>query len=108
MMPSTIAGTPCAAALMPILDRTEDHVIARRNALIGIWAGLRLGLGGRDLAAYVTEVMAADLVQVGHRDIVQKLTHDFAARGLELTEDDVLEWLRLAHRAAHREFLVTD
>jgi hypothetical protein len=108
MLPSMIAGTPCAAALMPILDSTEDHVIPRRNALVGIWAGVRLGYRETELAAYVADVMASDHREVGHRDIVRKLIGDFAERGVHLDEEEILVWLSQAHRAAYRDFLVTD
>jgi len=108
MQPSAIAKSANALALGRILDQTNDYVVARRNALIGIWAGDRLGLAGDALARYVVEVMESDLEEVGHRDILRRLMGDFARAGIAIDGGDIENAIDDCHRAAYREFLVTD
>lgn len=97
-----------ALALGRILDQTEDYVVARRNALIGIWAGERLGLRDEALSRYVVDVMAADLEEAGHRDILRKLTTDFGKHGISVDPIEIERRIGDAHRSAYREFLATD
>lgn len=108
MQLSAIAKPANALALGRILDQTNDYVVARRNALIGIWAGDRLGLEGDALSRYVVEVMESDLEEVGHRDILRKLIGDFARAGISIDGDGIECAIVDCHRAAYREFLVTD
>lgn len=108
MQLSAIAKSANAHALGRILDQTEDYVVARRNALIGIWAGERLGLRDEALSRYVVDVMAADLEEAGHRDILRKLTTDFGKLGICVDPTEIERRIGDAHRRAYREFLATD
>lgn len=101
-------GSAYDLALGRILDQTEDYVVARRNALIGIWAGERLGLRDEALGRYVIDVMEVDFEEVGHRDILRKLAADFASRGIAIGPAEIERRIGDAHRNAYREFLVTD
>jgi hypothetical protein len=87
---------------------TSDAPVARRNYLLGLWAGRELGLAGPDLALYVRDVMEADLEAPGEDDIVGKVAGDLAARGVPGAEALVRERLRLHHADAWRQAAMTD
>ena len=62
-------------------------IVARRNKLLGQWAGALLGKA--DIDAYAKEVVASDFEEAGDEDVVRKVTGDFAAGGISHTADDV-------------------
>jgi len=62
-------------------------IIARRNKLLGQWAGALLGKS--DIDAYAKEVVAADFEEPGEEDVVRKVAADLSAGGLSQTADDV-------------------
>ncbi len=59
---------------------------SRRARLIGLWAAERLGIPASNAEAYAQEVVAADLDEPGHADIIRKLQTDFKAKGLEISD----------------------
>jgi hypothetical protein len=56
---------------------------ARRDRLLGLWAGERMGLSGEELQAYVLSLMHVDLREPGDADVFQKVLADLAANGVE-------------------------
>lgn len=62
-------------------------IIARRNKLLGQWAGALLGKS--DIDAYAKEVVVADFEEAGEEDVVRKVSGDLQAAGLSQTADDV-------------------
>lgn len=62
-------------------------IIARRNKLLGQWAGALLGKA--DIDAYAKEVVVADFEEVGEEDVVRKVAADFAAGGISHSADDI-------------------
>ena len=58
-------------------------IIARRNKLLGQWAGALLGKA--DIDAYAKEVVVADFEE----DVVRKVAADFAAGGVSHSADDI-------------------
>jgi hypothetical protein len=62
-------------------------IIARRNKLLGQWAGALLGK--TDIDAYAKEVVAADFEEAGEEDVVRKVAGDFAAGGISHSPEDV-------------------
>ncbi len=69
---------------------TEFRSQARRNRLLGLWLAEKFGLEGEDAATYAREVVAADLEEPGHEDVVRKVMADIEAKGLGLTRDEIL------------------
>ena len=63
---------------------------ARRNRLLGLWAAEKLGITGDAATAYAKEVVAADFEEAGDADVVRKLTADFAAKNVAVTEQAIL------------------
>jgi hypothetical protein len=61
--------------------------IARRNRLLAVWAGEKLGKSATaDLNAYRIEVFRSDLEEVGDEDVLRKVVHDVAACGISAAE----------------------
>jgi len=61
-------------------------VNARRNKLLGEWAGRQFGLAGDELDAYAKSVVMADFDRPGDDDVLQKVVEDCKARGLGIGE----------------------
>jgi len=87
---------------------TMFNVIARRNALIALWAGRKLGLEGRAMSDYAGLVHFSDYQVAGDADIVGKVSSDLAAHGLAIGEADVRRKLSEFHKEALRQSITTD
>jgi hypothetical protein len=61
----------------------------RRNKLLGAWAAGLLGKVDADADAYVQDVVAADFEEAGDEDVVRKLSGDFKAAGVPMSDDDI-------------------
>ena len=79
---------------------TRDHLIGRRDMLVGLWAGEQLGLPGESRAIYALEVMAAGLLKTGPEDVVDKISRDFIKRGIDITRGEILVQVSKKHRLA--------
>lgn len=60
---------------------------ARRNKLLGQWAGQLLGKD--DVDAYAKEVVAADFEEAGDGDVFRKVHGDLTAAGVAITDEQV-------------------
>lgn len=89
-------------------EATAHAPRARRNLLLGLWAGQRLGHDGPALARYALSVMEADHEEAGDMDVVRKLVRDFAAAGSPVREAEVQEHLVGFKRAAFAAMGQTD
>ncbi|MEO9874905.1 MAG: ATPase inhibitor subunit zeta [Anderseniella sp.] len=87
---------------------TRGQVNARRNYLMGLWAGRMLGMGDRELPGYVHEVMRSDFEEPGPGDVVRKVSRDLASRGRKISEEDVLKQLQVMEKSVRSELLSTD
>jgi hypothetical protein len=96
------------ACLSTIESATRDTIGARRNALIGLWAGRRMGLADDALAAYVAEVMASDHEKPGVDDLVSKIWTDFDAAGVPVSTTEIIIELSRTERSVRAELLSTD
>ena len=59
---------------------------ARRNRLLGEWAGGLLGKTGDDIAAYAKTVVVADFEEAGDEDVFRKVRGDFDAAGIDQSD----------------------
>ena len=72
-------------------EQLEFKAQARRDRLIGLWAGEHLGLTGDALENYVLSVMRADLRHPGDDDVHQKVLADLADKGVHIHTHEVRE-----------------
>jgi hypothetical protein len=70
-------------------EELEFKAAARRNRLIGLWAGEKLGLEPLALEDYAASVQRADLKERGDDDVLQKIVADFAEKGVDISAADV-------------------
>jgi hypothetical protein len=61
----------------------------RRNKLTGLWAAEKLGLSGEEAEAYARSIVKADFQEAGDSDVLRKLQADFAAKGIDMSVDDL-------------------
>ena len=87
---------------------TDGQIVARRNMRLGVWAGMRLGLRGDRLSAYARDVMDADYIKPGPDDMVEKITGDFEAKGVDYPADLILLDIQRIERTVRAEFMATD
>jgi hypothetical protein len=62
---------------------------ARRNRFLAEWAAAKLGIMGDQLRDYVRSVVKADLEEKGDEDLFRKLSNDFAAAGVKMSETEL-------------------
>jgi hypothetical protein len=87
---------------------SEDRLIARRNTLVGLWAGAQLGLPEESRAIYALEVMAHGMTDSGHDDVVDKIIRDFAKQGIPITRGQILVQLSKSHHRVTTQRVATD
>jgi hypothetical protein len=63
--------------------------VARRNRMLGLWAAEKLGKSGADANSYAQDVVVAEFEDARDLEVIRKVTSDFAAKGVSLTELDV-------------------
>jgi len=62
---------------------------ARRNKLFGLWAAEKLGKAGEDAQAYAKEVVLADFEEPGDDDVLRKVSADFKAGGVSISDQEL-------------------
>ena len=67
----------------------EFKAEARRDRLLGLWAGEKLGLSGDALQNYMLSVMRADLREPGDTDVYEKIVADFAEKDVKVMPSEV-------------------
>lgn len=60
---------------------------ARRNKLLGLWAGGQMGLSEEHAKEYAAEVVASDFEEAGDEDVFRKVSGDIKAKGIAVTDD---------------------
>jgi hypothetical protein len=76
----------------------QFRIIARRNKLLGLWTA-------EESDAYAKSVVQADFEEVGDEDVIRKLSADFAAAGVDVSDADVRVALADRAVAARRQFI---
>lgn len=67
----------------------EFKALARRNRLLGLWAGGLMGLEDPHLEEYATAVIRYEVAHPGEEAILRKVAQDLVGAGLKVTEDQV-------------------
>jgi hypothetical protein len=87
---------------------TEGCVNARRDYILGLWAGRQMGLCGDDLQLYVRDVLHTDRMTPGADPMIDKVARDFSNCGVAVAQNHIRVALQNAERTARTEMLVTD
>ena len=67
----------------------EFKTSARRNRLLGLWAGELMGLQKQHLEDYAKAVVKSDFEQPGDEDVLRKVFEDLKGAGVPTSEADV-------------------
>lgn len=70
-------------------EEMNFRVHARRNRLLGQWAGERMGLSAAESESYAKSVVQADFEEAGDEDVIRKLLGDLVSAGVEVSEADI-------------------
>jgi hypothetical protein len=70
-------------------EELEFKVRARRDRLVGLWAGGLMGLKDAALEAYVAGLLHADLSTPGTEEVYQKVVADFGGQGVAVRPQEV-------------------
>lgn len=87
---------------------TEGCVNARRDYILGLWAGKQLGLNDDALMYYVRDVISTDQMARGVDPMVNKVATDFSKNGIGIGSSHIWSELQNAERLARTEMLATD
>jgi hypothetical protein len=72
------------------LDQDQEfRANARRNRLLGQWAGELMGLEGQSAEDYAKAVVKSDFELPGDDDVLRKVFEDLKSAGLSNTEGEV-------------------
>jgi hypothetical protein len=72
------------------LDQDQEFKAgARRNRLLGEWAGALMGLEGQHLKDYAKAVVKSDFELPGDEDVLRKVSADLKQAGLSTSEGEV-------------------
>jgi hypothetical protein len=75
---------------IPGLDEaTEEMPHARRNLLVGLWAGQHVSSSGSAFALFEVTVMTADHEEVGDSDVLGALDNRFTRAGIAVPEEEI-------------------
>lgn len=85
-------------------EEMEFKAMARRNRLIGLWAGEKLGLELTELEDYAAAVQRADLKERGDDDVLQKIVADFAEKGVDVMPSEVRAQMDAFMKDVREEF----
>ena len=70
-------------------EEQKFKAMARRNRLLGLWTAEQLGITGDAATAYAKEVVAADFEEAGDGDVQRKVSGDFKAKGVALSDAEL-------------------
>ena len=84
-------------------EALEFKAQVRRDRMLGLWAGEKLGLEGDALARYADSVVRADLREPGDNDVYQKVLADFADKPVPLQPQDLRERMNTLLTEARRQ-----
>jgi hypothetical protein len=67
----------------------QFKVTARRNRLLGEWAGELMGLSGEALKAYAGDVVQSDFDKPGDEDVLEKVLADLNGKNIQASNHQV-------------------
>lgn len=88
-------------------EEMKFRIIARRNRLLGQWAGGLMALSDAETDAYAKEVVRADFEEAGDDDVIRKLLGDLTAAQIDVDEAAIREALAAKTIEARRQLLAS-
>ena len=89
-------------------EAVRFRVHARRDKLLGFWAGDKLGKSGSALQDYAMSLVLSELGRDGEAALRKKIVDDFAAAGLTLSASDLTQKMNLYLAEAMRELALSE
>lgn len=81
----------------------EFRIHARRNKLMGLWAGARMNLSGTAAEDYTKGLIAATITTHDDEQILARLKADFSAKGIAISEQDLRTELHRVSQVAKEQ-----
>lgn len=81
----------------------EFKAEARRNKKLALWAATLMNKDDETAKSYVTEVIMADMEEVGDDDVFLKLKADFTEAGVEISDVALRDKMRTMMEEARLE-----
>ena len=78
-------------------EEMQFRIIARRNRLLGEWAGRLMGLNDAESESYAKDVIRADFEEAGDEDVIRKLLGDLTSAGIDVDDQRIRD--ALDHKA---------
>lgn len=86
-------------------EEMKFRITARRNRLLGEWAGRKMDLNQAETESYAKDVIRADFEEAGDQDVIRKVLGDLTAAGVEIDEETIVEALRNKEVEARRQII---
>ena len=86
-------------------EEMQFRIVARRNRLLGEWAGRLMGLSETETESYAKDVVRADFEEAGDEDVVRKLLGDITAAGVDCDDATIREALGHKSVEARRQII---
>ena len=86
-------------------EEMKFRILARRNRLLGEWAGRQMGLSDVEAQSYAKDVVRSDFEEAGEHDVIRKVLGDLTAAGVNTDEETVREALRNKEIDARRQII---
>jgi hypothetical protein len=86
-------------------EEMQFRIAARRNRLLGEWAGRKMGLTDAEAESYAKDVVRADFEETGEQVVVRKVLGDLTAAGVDVDEETVRKALRNKEIDARRQII---
>jgi hypothetical protein len=83
----------------------QFRILARRNRLLGEWAGRLMGLTEVEAESYAKDVVRADFEEAGDEDVVRKILGDLTSAGVDCDEGRIREALAHKQVEARRQMI---
>jgi len=70
-------------------EALEFKATARRNRLLGVWAGELMGLEDQHLQDYAAAIVRSEVTAPDEEDVLRRVLGDLVGAGLKITEGQV-------------------
>ena len=86
-------------------QETEFAITARRNKLLGLWLGEKLGLNDSEISEFAASVVASDLEEPGDEDVIRKCMADIKERGADISDEDIRNKITEFSEEAYKQII---